>query len=208
MDEGWTMPRLAEAAHTEQRWRIHEFTSDFSLEDMWSFRTPGAGPDDFPAMLAAMRAAGGPGQQPGLVRFLFAVRERLGALLGWDDPSVGVGARVASLRDRLPSDIRDAPRGLDDEHSLVSGVLTVDNPAPGTWTKKSPTLWLSPRAGSFPAPVLPTWSTARLVGNQVDHRPAAAAPRTALGLAQDWPVGDPFPRAPAAVDDTAGGTGN
>jgi hypothetical protein len=98
--------------------------------------------------------------------------------------------------------------GRDDEHSLVSGVLTVDNPAPSTWTKKSPTLWLSPRAGSFPAPVLPTWSTARLVGNQVDHRPAAAAPHTALGLARDWPVGDPFPRAPAAIDDTAGGTGH
>jgi hypothetical protein len=121
------MPRIAEAAHAEQRWRIHEFTSDFSVEDMWSFRTPGAGPDDFPAMLAAMRAAGGLGKQPGLVRFLFAVRRKLGALLGWDDPSVGVGARVASLRDRLPSDMRDAPRGLDDESMPLKAVYELDD---------------------------------------------------------------------------------
>jgi hypothetical protein len=78
-------------------------------------------------MLAAMRAAGGLGKRPGLVRFLFAVRGRLGALLGWDDPSVGVGARVASLRDRLPSDIRDAPRGLDDESMPLQAVYELDN---------------------------------------------------------------------------------
>jgi len=121
------MPRLAEAAYTEQPWRIHEFTSDFSVEDVWSFRTSGAGPDDFPAMLAAMRAAGGLGKQPGLVRFLFAVRWKLGALLGWDKPSAGVGERVASLRDRLPSDVRDAPRGLDDESMPLKAVYELDN---------------------------------------------------------------------------------
>ncbi|GGL51159.1 DUF2867 domain-containing protein [Planomonospora parontospora] len=56
--------RLPKSAHTSLPWRIHELTRDFSVEDVWSFRTPGAGPGDFPAMLAAMRAAmratGGP----------------------------------------------------------------------------------------------------------------------------------------------------
>lgn len=93
--------------------------------------------------------------------------------------------------------------GRDDEHLQVSGVLTVDNPAPWTWTKKNPTLWLSPRADSFPAPVLPTWSTARAAGHDVELRAAAAPPHTALGLAEDWPVGDPFPRAPSDGDDAA-----
>ncbi|MGN9843194.1 DUF2867 domain-containing protein [Nonomuraea sp. H19] len=69
--------RLPKTAHTSRPWRVHELTSDFSVEDVWSFRTPGAGPDDFPAMLAAMRAAGRPVQQPWPVRFLFAVRWKL-----------------------------------------------------------------------------------------------------------------------------------
>ncbi|MEV4334377.1 DUF2867 domain-containing protein [Streptomyces sp. NPDC049597] len=120
------MPRLAETAYTEQPWRIHEFTKDFCVEDVWSFRTPGAGPDDFPLMLAAMRAAGGPAKQPWLVRLLFAVRWKLGAIFGWDKPSAGVGERVSSLRDRLPDDLRDAPRGPDDEGMPLKAVYELD----------------------------------------------------------------------------------
>ncbi|WP_327114143.1 DUF2867 domain-containing protein [Nocardia sp. NBC_01730] len=120
------MPRLAKTTYTEQSWRIHELTSDFSVEDVWAFRTPGAGPDDFPAMLAAMRAAGGPVQQAWPVRFLFAVRWKLGALLGWDKPSAGIGARVASLRDRLPGDVRAASRGPDNEGMPLDAVYELD----------------------------------------------------------------------------------
>ena len=97
--------RLPAAAHTERSWRIHEFTRDFRIEDVWSFRTPGAGPDDFPVMLAAMRAGGGFAKQSPPVRFLFAVRWKLGALLGWDTAQAGLGGRVTSLRDRLPDDL-------------------------------------------------------------------------------------------------------
>ncbi|MER5640013.1 DUF2867 domain-containing protein [Kitasatospora sp. NPDC002227] len=109
------MARLTEAAYTGQPWRIHEFAADFLVEDVWSFRTPGAGPGDFPVMLAALRTAGGLAEQSAPARFLFAVRWRLGALLGWDERSQGVGTRVGSLRERLPADLRDAPRGHDDE---------------------------------------------------------------------------------------------
>ncbi|HBX81371.1 MAG TPA: DUF2867 domain-containing protein, partial [Propionibacteriaceae bacterium] len=42
--------RLPKTAHTERPWRIHELTPDFRVEDVWAFRTPGAGPDDFPTM--------------------------------------------------------------------------------------------------------------------------------------------------------------
>jgi hypothetical protein len=34
-------------------------------------------------------------------------------LLGWDSPDAGLGSRVATLRDRLPADLRTAPRGPD-----------------------------------------------------------------------------------------------
>ncbi|GII97608.1 hypothetical protein Ssi02_78390 [Sinosporangium siamense] len=93
---------------------------------MWSFRTPGAGPGDFPAMLAAMRTAGGLAKQPRPVRFLFALRWRLGALCEWDTPSAGLGRRVGSLRDRLPGDIRDAPRGPDHEGMPLKAVYELD----------------------------------------------------------------------------------
>ncbi|MFF3669506.1 DUF2867 domain-containing protein [Microtetraspora malaysiensis] len=118
--------RLPKTAHTSRPWRVHEFTSDFAIEDVWSFRTPGAGPDDFPAMLAAMRAAGGLAQQPWPARFLFALRWKIGALLGWDRPSAGIGARVTSLRDRLPGDIRDAPRGVDSKAMPLKAVYELD----------------------------------------------------------------------------------
>jgi hypothetical protein len=36
---------------------------------------------------------------------------KLGELLGLDRPDTGVGGRVASLRHRLPADLRDGPRG-------------------------------------------------------------------------------------------------
>ena len=116
------MSRRTATAYTEQPWRIHEFTQDFTVEDVWSFRTPGAGPDDFPTMLAAMRAGGGLAKQPLPARFLFAVRWKLGALLGWDKPQAGVGRRVASLRDRLPDDLRSAPRGHDDANMPLKPV--------------------------------------------------------------------------------------
>ncbi len=118
--------RLPNTAHTSQTWRVHELTGDFSIEDVWSFRTPGAGPGDFPTMLAAMRAAGGLARQPRPVRFLFAVRWKLGALLGWDRASAGVGERVASLRDRLPCDVRAAPRGPDNENMPLKAVYELD----------------------------------------------------------------------------------
>jgi hypothetical protein len=43
------------------------------------------------------------------VRVLFALRWRIGELLGWDDSGAGVGSRVPTLRDRLPADLRERP---------------------------------------------------------------------------------------------------
>src|SRR5207253_6044778 len=44
-----------------------------------------------------------------LVRNLFAIRWKLGELLRLDGPESAVGARVPTLRDRLPADLRDSP---------------------------------------------------------------------------------------------------
>jgi hypothetical protein len=104
--------RLPNTAHTSRPWRIRELTGDFRLEDVWALPTPG-GPDDFPRLVQLI-ASGDPSQgSSGAVRTLFAIRWKIGGLLGWDGPDTGLGSRVPTLRDRLPPDLRDAPSGPD-----------------------------------------------------------------------------------------------
>ena len=99
--------KLSRSAHTERPWRIHELAPDFEVQDVWSCRTPGAGPDDFPMVLAAMRVDGEFAAQAPPVRFLLAVRHAVGVLFGWDRSAAGLDTRVRPLRDRLPQDLRD-----------------------------------------------------------------------------------------------------
>jgi hypothetical protein len=104
--------RLPASAHTSRPWRIHELTQDFRIEDVWALPTRGTA-NEFPRLVEAF-AGGDPltGSSP-VVAALWAIRWRLGELLGWDDPSpsAGAGGRVSSLRDRLPADLRDEQRG-------------------------------------------------------------------------------------------------
>ena len=104
--------RLPGTAHTERPWRIHELTADFRLEDVWALPTPG-GPDDFPRLVELI-ASGDPSRDSsGAARALWAIRWRVGGLLGWDSDDAGLGSRMPTLRDRLPADLRDCPSGPD-----------------------------------------------------------------------------------------------
>lgn len=102
--------RLPKAEHTSRPWRVHQLTADFRLEDAWVLPTLGDA-DDFPRLVtlmtsgAAWRGTSGPAQT------LWAIRRALGRALGWDRPDTGLGSRVATLRDRLPADLRDGSRG-------------------------------------------------------------------------------------------------
>jgi hypothetical protein len=111
---GELLMRLQRTAHTSRPWRIHEIAADFQVEDVWALPTPG-GPDDLPRLIRQL-GQGGTGGTPissPVPRALFAIRWKLGAWFGWDKPGAGLGGRVRSLRDRLPADLRDAPRGPD-----------------------------------------------------------------------------------------------
>ena len=99
--------RLPKTAHTTRPWRIHEIAPDFDVEDVWALPTPG-GPDDLERLVRQLSRGGGRPMSAPLPRALFALRWKLGALFGWDRPDAGVGARVRSLRDRLPADLREA----------------------------------------------------------------------------------------------------
>ncbi|MDW5596824.1 DUF2867 domain-containing protein [Conexibacter stalactiti] len=103
--------QLPNSAHTSRPWRIHELTPDFRLEDVWALPTPGGRREDLPRLVERF-AAGDPAQGPSCVaRALWAIRWKVGGLLGWDDDETGVGSRVETLRDRMPDDLRDAPSG-------------------------------------------------------------------------------------------------
>ena len=102
--------RLPNSAHTSRPWRIHELTRDFRLEDVWEL--PGiGGPDDFPQRVRVIASRDPSQSSSRAVRSLFAIRWKIGELLGWDGPDAGLGSRVPTLRDRLPADLRDAPSG-------------------------------------------------------------------------------------------------
>lgn len=102
--------KLPETAHTSRPWRIHELTRDFSLLDVWALPTPG-GPDDFPRLVELVAGFDPADSSSAVVRALFAIRWKVGGLLGWDRDDAGLGARVPALRDRLPPDMRDVARG-------------------------------------------------------------------------------------------------
>ncbi len=106
--------RLPNSEYTSRSWRIQEITPDFRLEDVWQL--PGTGEADDLVRLARVFATTGPGEDTGgLTGLLFAIRWKLGELLGWDDEKDGLGGRVPTLRDRLPADLREAPTGPDFE---------------------------------------------------------------------------------------------
>jgi len=105
--------RLPNSAHTSRPWRIHELTRDFKLEDLWALPTLG-GPGDFPRLVRLMasgeRSQGGSSRA---ARALWAIRWKVGELVGWDGSDAGFGSKVPTLRERLPADLRDAPSGPD-----------------------------------------------------------------------------------------------
>ena len=105
--------RLPDSAHTEQSWRIHDVAGDFRLEDVWEL--PSREDEDFARMVERFVSRDPARSSSAVVRALFALRWKLGELFGWDDEDTGLGARVPTLRDRLPADLRDGPAGPSSE---------------------------------------------------------------------------------------------
>src|SRR6476660_1747604 len=118
--------RLPSAAHTSRPWRIHELTRDFRLEDVWALPTPG-GPDDFHRLVQQFASADPSQASAGAVRALFAIRWKVGELLGWDGPDAGLDSRVPTLRDRLPADLRDAPSGPEFDALPFTSLYLLDD---------------------------------------------------------------------------------
>jgi hypothetical protein len=118
--------RLPDSAHLDHPWRIHELTRDFRLEDVWALPTPG-GPGDFPRLVEGIAARNPSQSSSRAVRALFAIRWKLGDLLGWDEADTGVGSGAPTLRDRLPADLRAARPGQKFEALPFSPLYLTDD---------------------------------------------------------------------------------
>lgn len=106
--------RVPVESHTVRPWRIHELAPDFTIEDVWALPTPG-GPEGFDRLISEIFLAPGRPEdgQSGIARLIWAVRWKLGEWLGWDRDDMGLDSRVASLRERLPADLRSRPATPD-----------------------------------------------------------------------------------------------
>lgn len=105
--------RLPNEDFTGRPWRIHEVVGDFHVEDVWELPVRG-GPGDFPRVVELFTTMD-PTSGSSLARALWAIRWKVGALLGWDDEGSGLDERVLTLRYRLPGDLRHtAPPRFDD----------------------------------------------------------------------------------------------
>jgi hypothetical protein len=118
--------RLPNTEYTLRPWRIHELTRDFRLEDVWELPTPG-GPSDFPRLVQQFTSGEPAEGSSRVVGALFAIRWKIGELLGWDDQDSGVGSRVPTLRDRLPADLREAASGPGFDKLPFNSVYLLDD---------------------------------------------------------------------------------
>jgi hypothetical protein len=64
---------------------------------------------DFPRLVAGITSGEPSRGGSRAARTLWAIRWRVGELLGWDGTDADLGSRVPTLRDRLPADLRNAP---------------------------------------------------------------------------------------------------
>jgi hypothetical protein len=118
--------RLPNSAHTSRPWRIHELIPDFRLEDVWALPTPG-GPDDFARLVQQMASGDPAGSSSRAARTLWAIRWKVGDLLGWDGPDGGHGSERPTLHDRLPSDLREGPSGPDFDRAPFDSLYLLDD---------------------------------------------------------------------------------
>jgi hypothetical protein len=118
--------RIPNSAHESRPWRIREIVPDFTLEDVWALPVEG-GAEDFPELLKMMGSLSPADSDSSATRFLWALRDRLGAWfkLGRIAVPAGAGADAAksklsipgtgetSLTERLPDDLRDTAADPD-----------------------------------------------------------------------------------------------
>jgi hypothetical protein len=82
------------------------------LVDVWALPTPG-GREDFPRLVKLIASTDPSHGSSCATRALWAIRWKVGELLGWDGPDAGHGSNRPTIRDRVPADLRDTSSAQD-----------------------------------------------------------------------------------------------
>ena len=93
--------RVPNSTQEARPWRIREIVPDFTLEDVWALPVQG-GPDDFPALLETVDSLDPAHADSRATRFLWQLRDRLGAWFNLGRISVPVGGGADAPKDKLP----------------------------------------------------------------------------------------------------------
>jgi hypothetical protein len=118
--------RIPSSEHERRPWRIREVVPDFRLEDVWALPVEG-GAEDFAKLLAMAGSLDPAHADSGAARFLWELRDRLGAWFGLGRivvpagggsgaPGDGLpipGTGETSLAERLPEDLRGTAADVD-----------------------------------------------------------------------------------------------
>jgi hypothetical protein len=118
--------KLPESEQTSRPWRIHELAGDFQLLDVWALPTPG-GPDDFPRLVEVFASADTAESPSRASRALWAIRWKLGEIVGWDEVEEKDLPDWQMLRDRLPEDLRNGPTGPEFDELPFEPVYLLDD---------------------------------------------------------------------------------
>ena len=116
--------RIPNEIQLSQPWRIHDVVGDFTLEDVWRLPAVRGNKGDFDGVinLVSRSDPGASGSAP--TRFLWGVRDRLGAWFDLGRVSSAVdarslpipGTREFTLADRLPDDLRGSAVDVHFDH--------------------------------------------------------------------------------------------
>lgn len=118
--------RIPNSVHESQPWRIREIVPDFTLEDVWALPVEG-GAEDFPKLLEMLGSLSPAQSDSSATRFLWELRDRLGAWFklgritvpAGADPDAATGklpipgTQETSLAQRLPDDLRGTGADAD-----------------------------------------------------------------------------------------------
>jgi hypothetical protein len=101
--------RLSNAEHEAHPWLITQLAPDFELLDVWALPAEGRA-DEFSTLVDVVTSLDPTRGDSPAARALFALRFRLGAALGWDDPDERPvpGSSETTLRARVPDELHDA----------------------------------------------------------------------------------------------------
>ncbi|MFI1918349.1 DUF2867 domain-containing protein [Nocardia sp. NPDC020380] len=119
--------RLPNSAYAARAWRLSEIAPDFRVEDVWVLPARGSH-DEFPDLVKQIAEGDDAFDSERLAILVYVARQKLGAWFGWDSPGTGtgLGARVATLRERLPEGADYGERGPDQRGAPWISVYRTD----------------------------------------------------------------------------------